>query len=465
MDKRQFILWICAMGCLLGFTPVNAVTIDRLVSSILQHHPKIKEAQTQRAQIEQDQDIAAAAFDKIYEQESKFRFSGFFDGQYVNQRLSKRISTFGAQVYTGYRISEGEFPVYEGDIVTHSGGEASIGIAVSLLNGRQTDPFRTALANAQLNQVLGENNEQLALNQVLYDGLSAYLRWYQASLRYRAIGALVTTTQARLEGIRKRVENGDLAGITLTEFQSTLLGRQRALTQVERELILAKRALTFYLRNQNGQMMDVSSIDLAEPAIHWPYGVSVGTLLTLRSQLSHHPLINNLQTERNLAQNEVNLKRNQILPKVDLEYEISNDIGQGSRTLANTENKLALNISVPLGQRKAKAQSKKAELKVSELNFSIQTMQDELKRDMEMAVDDLHYEQSIFQINQKQLDVAQQLFAQEKIRFDSGTSDLFLLNNREALSIEAQLTLIQSQVTLYQKELFIWALAGRLHKL
>lgn len=455
-------------GCLLfgwlGFAPslLAMPTVSSVFESIKQHHPRMKEAAARRAQAEQEVDIALSAYDLLIDQTSKFRLSGFYDGHYSNQRITKRIETLGAQVYSGYRISEGDFPSYEGDTVTLSGGEVSFGVAVPLFRNRETDSYRTALKNARLSEVLGLTQEAIALNNLLYDGMLAFLQWYETSLRYQTVSELVRATESRLKGVKERVEHGDLASISLTEFNSTLLGRKVLLRQAEQDLELSKRVLAFYWRDQNGQMKSPDHIPQAKAHVAWPFALNQTQLAQLTHQLDAHPQLQALRAQFQQASNDALLKNNKLLPKVDLGFEVSNDFGRGSETLAQAENKLELKLSIPLGQRKAKAELNQAKLKVEQLNYALVNLANELERDIAMAIENLNYQQSVVDLQREQVNLAQALVEQEVVRFDSGTSDLFLLNNREAQSIESKLSLIHSQVALYRQTLRVWALSGTL---
>lgn len=454
---------ILLVGLLGGSTSVLAMpTVSSVFESIKQHHPRIKEAAAKRAQTQQEADIALSAYDTRVDQTSKFRLSGFYDGQYANQRVTKRFETLGAQVYSGYRISEGDFPSYEGDTVTLSGGEVSLGVSVPLFRNRETDRYRTDLKNARLKEVLGLTQEAIALNNLLYDGMLAFLNWYEASLRYKTVSELVNATESRLAGVKTRVEQGDLASISLTEFNSTLLRRQVLLRQAEQDVLQSKRNLAFYWRDQNGKMKAPSDIPLANARLAWPFELSKQQRAKLSLELNSHPRMQALRAQYEQASNEALLKNNKLLPKVDLGFEISNDFGRGSETLAQTENKLELKLSIPLGQRKAKAELNKAKLKVEQLNYALLALANELERDIEMAMDNLDYQQRVVLLQQEQMGLAQALVEQEVVRFESGTSDLFLLNSREAQSIESKLGLIQGQVALFRQTLGVWALSGAL---
>lgn len=443
-------------------TASDTLTTDTLIQSIKQFHPKLQEVAAKRSQAELEEMRALGAFDPVVYQSTALRPSGYYDGQFLEQKVEKRLTDMNARIFGGYRISDGEFPEYEGEMRTLSGGEANIGVAFSLLQNRETDKYRTALQNALAARENWLARESAQINSTLYKGLSALLDWYQADLQYQVIMDLVTTTEDRLEGIKTRVENGDLAAISLTEFNATLLSRRLALQRAERELAVTKQALVFYWRDNNGQMRPVSDVPKHSEKLVWPFAIHSQNEAELKRMVYQHPAVQALQAERVKARNDERLKANQLLPQLDLELKVARDVGAGSETLVGTESKVGLNFSLPLGQRTAKAEQRRAQEKIRELDFALTNLMNELERDMAMALEQVNYGKQMLDLNQQQAEIADKLLEQEFVRFRAGASDLFLLNNREALAIQAKLTSVQAQVQLFKQELSVWAAAGAL---
>lgn len=440
----------------------EVLSTQTLMDSIKQFHPKLQEVAAKRSQAELEEMRALGAFDPVVYQSTALRPSGYYDGQFLEQKVEKRLTDMNARIFGGYRISDGDFPEYEGEMRTLSGGEANVGVAFSLLQNRETDKYRTALQNALAARENWLARESAQINSTLYKGLSAMLDWYQASLQYKVIMDLVTTTEDRLEGIRTRVENGDLAAISLTEFNATLLSRRLALQRAERELAVTKQVLVFYWRDSQGQMRPIEDIPKAATRLTWPFTLHQQNSAELKQQVYQHPAVQALQAERVKARNDERLKANQLLPKLDLELKVARDLGAGSETLVGTESKVGLTFSLPLGQRTAKAERFSAQQKIKELEFALTNLINELERDMAVAMEQVNYGKQMLALNQQQAEIAEKLLEQEFVRFRAGASDLFLLNNREALAIQAKLASVQAQVQLYKQELSVWAAAGAL---
>ena len=67
-----------------------------------------------------------------------------------------------------------------------------------MLRGRETDERRTALSNATSLTALGLTREQITANQFLFEGVNAYISWYQTYQRTLTLTALVELVQQRL---------------------------------------------------------------------------------------------------------------------------------------------------------------------------------------------------------------------------------------------------------------------------
>lgn len=449
----------------MAFSPAKAdsqFSVQGYIESIKRFHPKLQEAAAKRAEAEYEEMAALGEFDPVVSQNTYLRPSGYYDGQYLDQKVSQRLRNNGIKVFGGYRISDGQFPTYESVRSTLRGGEVNMGVAMPILRDRATDKYRTELENALAEREHWQARELATINATLQKGMEALLDWYQAGLRRDIMKELVETTVQRLDGIKTRVANGDLAKISLTEFNATLMSRKLALLQAEQNLAQARQELVFYWRDENGQMMSTKALPDRLVTLDWPYRLDASRIAQLHQSLPSHPVISALQAEMNKARNNERLKENGLLPQLDLELKLARDLGSGSETLQGTEGLVGLQFSMPLGMRTAKAERFQATEKVKALDFALNNLYDELKRDIASALAVYHYGKDILELNKQQADLADQLLNQEFTRFRAGASDLFLLNNREALSIQARLTAVSAKVKLLESELAVWAVAGQL---
>ncbi|MCG8496099.1 MAG: hypothetical protein MI796_08665, partial [Enterobacterales bacterium] len=148
----------------------QAPSIDALIQSMVNYHPYVLAINEGNYQAAAELEIARSSFDPYIEQKTSSRVSGYYDGTNLTQRFSNPFEDFNGSVYTEYRISDGDFPVYEADYETLSGGEASVGIAISLLKNRELDKRRTELANAGLATSQWQALATSLINDFVYKG-------------------------------------------------------------------------------------------------------------------------------------------------------------------------------------------------------------------------------------------------------------------------------------------------------
>ena len=441
---------------------VNAPTVKALISSMQHHHPYTRAIKEGSVQAGANLDIAQSAFDPFVEQNSFSRVTGYYHGTSLQQRVVKPIEDYNASVFTEYRITNGDFPVYEQEYETLSAGEASIGIAFSLLKGRDTDKRRMGVENARLDFQAWQAEANELLNSFIYKGLSDYLIWYESALQVQALESLLATVSERENAIATRVKQGDLAQIALTEFRANVLQQTLLVEKLKQKRDGYAHALSYYLRDSNGNIIDLRHATLAPNDIEWPFWVGEAQINTLRSQLLAHPTLKSMRLAQSQNQNKVRLANNALLPKLDVKASIAQDFGGGSTTLDDTESKVGLSFSYPLGNRQAKAEVTKAQSKNRELAFKIDALQQRLVQSFEQAYTYWQQAKRVVKLQEENAELARELSSMERQRFNEGDSDMFVLNARTSAEIKAQMKEIEARVDLLKAELTLYNVAAAL---
>lgn len=445
-----------------GVVAREPVTAEKVLQSILSNHPKLLELEAKSGQRLQDMAYAEAAFDIQLEQDTALRASGYYSGNYLSQRVVNPLGTANAKFKAEYRIGNGDFPYYEREYETLSGGEVNIGFAMSLLKNRETDKKRMAIEDTRVGLAQWDAEAALSLNELVYNGLSAYLDWYESHLNEQIYAALVEATKRRGDAIDTRVREGDLARITQTEFEVTVMHRELALQAARRKAAQAREKLTYYYRDSQFQPVESEALTEVPDNIIWPWQTATVNPSSLTALIPRHPALKSLQAERQLARNKYRLAENALLPTLDIEAKVARDIGNGPENLTGTETKVGLQFSMPLGRRQAKAEASKASLKLREIDAVIQATEDALKRDMAVGLQALQYGKTMLELQQKQASLTEALFSQERKRFEMGDSDLFLLNSRESQAISARLDAVKAEIEVMRVTLAVYFQTGLL---
>ncbi len=454
-----FLLFMANVGYASTQLPFSVM---QYIERIKQTHPKIMAADVKIASANFGVEAARGTFDPVFNQQSRVRPFGYYDGAIASQTLSQQLQYQGIKMYTGYRISSGDFPSYDANLETLDGGELSVGVNIPLMQNRQTDKYRTQLANAREDTQYWRANYAISINDTLYRAMLALLKWHEASLRHQMVSQLVETTEARFAGIKTRVDSGDLPAISITEFNGILMKRKRALLQAEQLLVQTRQHIQLYWRDKNGEMMPLSAIPETLETLDWPYHLSDEALRDLETEIVKHPKLTAISAEIHQAKNLKQLKNDQLKPRFDLELKLSRDIGQGEQNLRETEGYVGIQFAMPLGMRSAKAEHSQANEKLREKQYAFQGAHDELRQAFARAITSYRYGQTLLAMNRQQATIADKLVGQENTRFQAGASDLFVLNSRETSAIEANLNMVSAHIKLKESELAVWAAAGKM---
>ncbi|WP_395343553.1 TolC family protein [Ningiella sp. W23] len=439
----------------------DVITLEQVLKRTLKHHPRVSQAMSRVEQSLAQRLIVDSSFDWQLNQSSTARTSGFYNGWIIDQSISRILPFANGRVSGGYRLSDGSFPIYEDINRTLSGGEAYLNMRWSLLQNRDVDDNRVALENAELSINIAQHQQELVINALLLEAANHFLRWKLIRERRDIIQRLVDLAQARNRAIEQKVAGGELARITLTEFEVTMLSRQADLLEMNQALEQASIGLAMFYRDDNGMPMEFGQTQAA--SLHMSESLKrLPSQSDILSSLSMHPELIALENEILQTKNVIRLSRNQLMPTLDLKVDFANDIGAGAQSLEGFESYVGLDFSLPIGQREAKGKIQSNEAKLDELNMKRQEMLDVFTIEIKQALAALNNLMKLRDLRDKQAQVALRLMQEEKARFDAGDSDLFLLNSRETDFSIAQLAAVDAQISLLQQHISILASAAML---
>jgi outer membrane protein TolC len=442
----------------------EAPSISALIDSMVHYHPYVLAINEGNYQAAAELEIARSNFDPVIEQKTNSRVSGYYDGTNLTQRFTNPIEDFNGSVFGEYRISDGDFPSYEGGYETLSAGEASVGVAISLLQNREIDKRRTELRNAGLATSQWQALAASLINDFIYKGIVEYIAWYESALQVSAVKELLATASEREQALVTRVEKGDLASIILTEFKANLLQQKLLLAELKQKRDAHAQMLSFYWRSPTGDMLVIN--ETTPPSdIQWPFWIGNGQLITLRNALRQHPELDIMKLEQAVVENKSALAENALLPKLDLKASVARDIGSGSETLEGTETKLGLSFSYPLGNRKAKAERAQLQSKQRELQHKLVSTQQAITQRFEQALVYWTQAKDIVELQSENATLAKTLSRVERTRFDAGDSDMFVLNARAQNEIKAQIKEIKARVDLLKAELMLYKESAMLYSM
>ncbi|WP_245953167.1 TolC family protein [Alteromonas aestuariivivens] len=429
------------------------MSLAEYLSAVSQGHPELRAMAARGGQYEASLQKAEGAYDSTLIHKSAARLSGYYDGIYARQRYVQPIETFNAQFFTEYRISDQDFPVYEQENQTLSGGEASVGVRLSLLQNRDIDDNRFGIRQASVDTQKWRQQVRIAQSEFYFEAIQAYLNWAEAKNYQAAAQQLVETTRAQQNAIQQRVDSGDLADLALTEFATRLLERELSLLEAEGKVQTSLQKLSYFMGGWKGNFYQSQSSLFTEQSRGWQ------TLFALaeqtRKDINTHPAVATKLLELSVYQQKLRLADTKLLPKLDLEAAIAKDFGAGPAPLEQAETKIGLYFSLPLQRNQAKAEKSKVQLELQQLNAELDALKQAITTQLEEARVNLNYATRLFEMNHQQVSLNNRLLLQEQRQFELGASDFFMLNSREVDAFKAKLKSIRAEFNIYRQQLRI----------
>lgn len=419
--------------------PVSAADV---LASARTHYPLILRAADQIAAAKAAEKEAIGAFDATIESQMSARPSGFYDGKQADARIVKPMPFASSRIYGGYRVSDGNFPIYEDKRITTGGGEYLIGGGLSLLRDRMIDARRLNVANRAAEREIAEIDQTLTRLSVQRDALVQFWRWVAARQMRDVRRDLLAIAEKRQGGVARSVRSGNTASIFLTENQQYILQRQTELNEVERNLNIRAAALSLFLRDENGNPRMLTQ---ATPDILFPEPETSLTAEDALRMLHARPEFARIQQAMQMEKNNREMGENMLLPRADLGVEFSDDQGSGDVTREQAESMIKLDISIPLQRNLGEGRRDNAQAALRALKHEQRLTEDTLKMEITNALKNLEIYKEFIRLTKDEIQLAQTMERAERKRFENGASDFFVLNAREQKVAEARIRYILAQ--------------------
>lgn len=442
---RKTLLVLCAATCAAAQGQDGARAplkpADVLAASA-QHFPGILESLAQRRVAEGRVLEARGAFDLVFSADGFHRAAGFYDGTVLEGGARKNLRALGASIYSKYSISDGILPVYEDQYFTNTGGDLKVGILFSLLRDRHIDARRFAETDSEL--ALKQADLELLLTRigVQQRALAAYWHWVAMGQQLKVYRDLLEIAEKRETALQSEVRSGRRAEIFLTENRQNITRRQTLVTQAERDFRVAANRLAFFFRGDDGQPRtpDRERLPPNEIVRDVPDAVEAPAI-EVGSVLAKRPELNILETAMQRAARKIELSENNLLPRVDLSFELAEpfgSIGEGGASRDTRDAIVGLTVSVPLEQRQARGRLSQARARMEALEQQQRKAEDQIAVELRNILLELNVARRLMQLAALEVQQSETMRRAEQRRFRQGASDFFLVNVREETAADAR---------------------------
>jgi outer membrane protein TolC len=420
------------------------LTLDEVLRSSARSAPQIVEALAKVRQADGRALSAEGAFDTVFDVESKSRVAGYYDGTVVEGRATRPLTGNGGYVYGGYRASRGTFPVYEDQAYTNKLGEAKVGALFALLRDRVIDERRTRRTIAGTEIDVARFEAEMVAVGVQRRAVDAYQAWVAAGLRLRAYRDLLNLAERRRSAIGRLVTLGARPEILLVENDQNLVRRRALTVRAEQDVAGAANALSLYLRDEAGAPVTVSDDRMPADA----GALAALSVAATRAGPVERPDYRAVLARIDQATSRLALAENDLSPRLDLRGEVGKDVGPvglGGPNRTPLEAAVGFRFSVPLQNRAAKGRVAEARAEIDALGQRSRSLRDQISVEVQGIVIAVGAAERLAAIADEERQLADRLAAAERRRFELGSADFFLVNQREETATDARVRLVDAQ--------------------
>ncbi len=443
---KKFILTVC-IYCLVSVQVIAQQLSPPLLGErelldiVQRYHPVAKKARLSVEQAGAAILSARGGFDPVAGISlSEKTFSGTTYYHHLQPELRVPL-WYGIDIVTGIEQLDGERINPESTI-----GKASYaGIVIPLAKNRLFDKRRAALKTAKIFHSLSLADQRSQLNDLLLQATKAYWHWAAWHAQYQVIAEAVLLNEKRLHLIRQAVLQGDRPALDTIEAETQLQAFRLQQTGALQELENARLELSVYCWNDHGDPYELP--ETVEPDLNLlrqqPAMQAIPSLDSLLTLLPvTHPALQQYTFKLQALAVERKMKFQELLPSLDFKYF---QLGKGynllqakSGPLFSNNYRYGVSFSMPLRLSRGRAEYRTARLKIQEakleLDLKMLTLQNKVKAGYNTALALL----SQAAILEKACDNYLRLQKGEELKFLNGESSLFLVNSREAKTLEAQ---------------------------
>jgi len=417
---------------------IEIFTFEEYMGYVKTHHPLMKQANLTLSIGEANLLSARGGFDPKVEidyDRKKFKNTEYYD---LLNATFKIPTWYGIEFKANFEQNSGQF--LNPSLTVPEEGLYSAGVSFSLAQGFLINERMATLRKAKFFERQSQADRDFLVNDILFNASLAYFEWLEAFNEQQIYLSFLENAKIRLNGIERSVEEGDKAKIDITEARILLQNRMLDLEISNLKKRKAALKVGNYLWINNVPLILEENVVPNSPPINLLENILILEGITNMEELAkNHPKIRSLNAKIQGLIVDRNLKRNKLLPKVDLQYNfLSQDYEQlNSFNVANY--KAFVNFSFPIFLRKERGDLQLANFKIQNTEFD----QASASLVISNKINEINFEISSLD-TQNQLiesivsDYKLMVKAEER-KFFLGESSLFIINTREQKLIDAQI--------------------------
>jgi outer membrane protein TolC len=451
---RLYISILFLLVSFLGHSQNNSNTLglEEYLGYVKNFHPIVKQAQLITSESEAKLLKSRGAFDPKLEVDfnrKKFKNSTYYD----KLNATFKIPTwYGVELKANYENNEGLY--LNPEFNTPDDGLYTAGISVSLAKGLLINKRMATLKQANLYTKQAEAKQRLIVNEILFEAISSYFNWLKNYQKKIVFENYLSNAEVRLKIIKQSFIAGDKPAIDTLEAGINLKNRKLDLEKVTIKYIKSTLELSNYLWLDDNIPLELEdNIIPDENTLSTIDIVLNNSILNIDNDIiKNHPKIRELQFKQESLTIEKQLRLNNLLPTIDLEYNFLSTDYKNINAFNTANYKSGLNISFPLFLRKERGDLALAKIKLKDIAFDISATKVSLKNKINGTIQEIDSYTKQQQILKNLVVDYKQLVTSEERKFSLGEGSLFLINYREVKLIETELKKIDTEFNLFMSK-------------
>jgi outer membrane protein TolC len=443
MKKYILVLFLLLFAKISSQEKVESVmTLSEYLGYVKTYHPIVKQANLIINNSEAKLLKARGAFDPKIEVD--FDKKEFKDKEYYNHLNGAfKIPTYyGVEFKANFENNEGIYLNPENRVPID--GLYAAGISASLLKGLLINKRMASLKQAKFFINQAKEDQQILVNEILYNASLSYFNWLKNYNEKRVYQNFLKNIEIRFEGTKRAFLEGEKPAIDTLELGITLNTRKLNLEKTRIKLVKTSLELSNFL-----WLIDNTPVELQPhiiPDVKTLENIDTTFNIALFNskyfEINNHPKIKSLEFKIQSLNIDTKLKMNNLLPKLDIQYNFLTQTPRQENSL-NLENyKAGINFKLPLFLRKERGDYKLAKIKLQAATYENEVAKITIKN----KISALQQELSSFETQSNYItNIVRDynvLLKSEERKFFLGESSLFLVNYRESKLIETKLKAI-----------------------
>ncbi|WP_159023298.1 TolC family protein [Formosa sp. L2A11] len=445
---------ICLLFVTVNYAQLNdsILSLEEYLGYVKNYHPVVKQAHLLTTEGESKLLKARGAFDpklSVDYKRKKFKGTEYYD----KLNTTFKIPTwYGVELSAKYENSDGKYlnPEYN----TPEDGLYSAGISLNLAQGLLTNKRMATLKQAKLYTKQVEAKRQLLVNEFLYEAITTYFNWLKNYQAQQVYSDYVINAKNRLNNVKKSFFAGEYPAVDTLEasinYKSRLLDYEKARIGYVKSTLDISNYLwlenNLPLELKDAIVPDTQTVDIIDVVLN-------SSILNSTDELiENHPKLQELQLKEAVLKVDRNLKKNNLLPIVNLEYNFLSSDYEHLDAFNTADYKSGLQVVFPLFLRKERGDLAMAKMKLQDIAYDISLTKVTLKNKIDGTIQNIASYKTQYDILLDLVVDYKQIVKSEERKFNLGEGSLFLVNYREAKLIETQLKQIDSEYQLFNKK-------------